>query len=51
MTSSPNGRLSTNSAGHGATDRMAAATVGPATEALATVSELMATPRPSMARG
>lgn len=34
-----------------ATDKMAAATVGPAIEAVATTSELRAMPWPSWARG
>ncbi len=37
--------------GHEATDRMAAATEGPATEDVATTIELMAMPRPSSAEG
>ncbi len=45
------GRLIANSQGQLATDSTAAATLGPATEATATVIELTAIPRPSKARG
>ena len=47
----PSGTLMANSQGQLATDRMAAATEGPAMDEVATTSELMAMPRPSMARG
>lgn len=50
-TSKPSGTLKANSHGHEATERIAAATDGPATEALATTTELSAMPRPSCARG
>ena len=50
-TSAPSGTLSANSHGQDATDRMAAATVGPATDEVATTSELIAIPRPSCADG
>jgi hypothetical protein len=40
-----------NSHGHEATDRIAAATDGPATEAVATTIELIAMPRPSWDEG
>jgi hypothetical protein len=43
----PSGTLMAKSHGHEATDRMAAATDGPATEEVATTSELMAMPLPS----
>lgn len=47
----PSGRLAANSQGQLATDRIAAATEGPAMEAVATTSEFTAMPRPSRARG
>ena len=47
----PSGRLAANSQGQLATDKMAAATEGPAMDAVATTSELTAMPRPSKARG
>ena len=50
-TASPSGTLKANSHGHDATDRMPAATEGPATEAIATTIELIATPRPSRSDG
>ncbi len=50
-TSRPSGRFMANSQCHEASDRMAAATDGPAMAAVATTSELMAMPRPSSARG
>ena len=43
----PMGMLMTNSHGQEATDKIAAAIDGPATDAVATIIELMATPRPS----
>lgn len=46
-TTSPNGTLKAKSQGHEATDRIEAATDGPATEAVATTIELIAIPRPS----
>ena len=49
--SKPSGTLMANSQGQLATDKMPAATVGPAMEDVATTSELIAMPRPSMARG
>ena len=51
QTPTPKGRFMANSQGHDATDRMAAATDGPAMDAVATTSELMAMPWPSCARG
>ena len=42
----PIGRLMANSHCQEATDRIAAATVGPAAEEQATISELMPMPRP-----
>ena len=50
-TTMPSGTLSAKSHGHDATDKMAAATDGPATAAVATTSELIAMPRPSLADG
>ena len=48
---SPIGMLTAKSQGHGAVERMAAASVGPATEATATTVALIPMPRPSCARG
>ena len=42
----PTGRFTRNSHGHDATDRIAAATVGPAAEAMATIIATLPTPRP-----
>ncbi|MDT4848790.1 hypothetical protein FQZ97_828910 [compost metagenome] len=47
----PSGTLMAKSHGHDATDKIAAATEGPATDEVATTSELMAMPRPSCAEG
>ena len=44
--SMPTGTLMANSHGHGATARMAAESVGPATEAMATTVALSPTPSP-----
>jgi len=49
--STPSGRLMANSQCQDATDRMPAATDGPAMDAVATTSELIAMPRPSAALG
>ena len=47
----PSGMLRANNQGQEAANKMAAAIVGPATEAVATTSELMAMPRPSRRTG
>ncbi len=47
----PSGRLIANNIGQDDTERMAAATEGPATDDAATTSELSASPCPSRARG
>ena len=48
---SPSGTLTKNRYGHGATDKMPAASEGPAAEDTDTISELIPIPRPSCARG
>ncbi len=51
MASAPIGTLTANSHGHGPTDRMPAATVGPTAEAIEPIVALSPTPRPSQRRG
>ena len=46
-TTRPSGTFNAKSQGHEATDRIEAATDGPATDAVATTIELIAMPRPS----
>ena len=51
IASSPIGTLTANSHGQSATERIAAATVGPSAEEVATISAFTPMPRPSMACG
>ena len=49
--SSPSGTFTANSQGHGATDRIPAATVGPSAEAIDPTVAFRPTPRPIQRRG
>src|SRR5271166_7175327 len=51
MATAPIGTFTANSQGHGATDRIPAATVGPTAEAIDPIVALRPKPRPSQRRG
>jgi hypothetical protein len=51
MVARPTGTLLANSHGHGATARIAAATLGPAADEIDTTTETIAMPRPNCRRG
>ena len=51
MATAPIGTFTANSQGHGATERIPAATVGPTADAMEPIVALSPTPRPSQRRG